>query len=139
MAAAIKEGQSNQESGCPQITRAAKDKEKAAQAAAVAAAKLEQFSHTIVKSPGKAVQHSQTQVKNQTGAATDRKSGGQGSSAPKVKKNPVVEPQGGGAMASAKTLVEVPLVNTADDPRREEEPTLKKILSAINACRGVIE
>ena len=127
MAAVIKKGQSNQESGCPQITRAAKDKEKAAQAAAAAvAAKLEQSTHTLVKSPAKAAQHSQTQGKNQTGAAMDRKSGGQGSSAPKVKKNPVVEPQGGGAMALAKTTVEAPSANIADDPRREEEPTLKE-------------
>ena len=95
MAAATKKGQSNQESGGPQITRAAKDKEKVAQAAA-AAAKLEPFSHTLVKSPGKSVQHPQTQVKNQTGAVTDRKSTGQGSSAPKIKKNPVVESQVGG-------------------------------------------
>lgn len=62
------------ESGGPQTTQSAK--EKATQAAAAAAAKLEQFSHTSANSPGKVIQHQQVQAKNQAGTSTDRKSSG---------------------------------------------------------------
>ncbi|XP_073480059.1 uncharacterized protein [Aquarana catesbeiana] len=115
------------ESSLAQATRAAKEKGNLAVSASAAASKLEKFAHTPSHSPTKGAQQSQ----EKTGSTGDRKSLSKTTTAVLTttkmanKKSPERDPPGKSSE-----------VNPGIEMPSETEPTLKEVLSAVNACRG---
>lgn len=116
-----------------QTTRAAKEKEKGSQNASAlsAAAKLEKFAHSATLSPAK--NNQLTAGKSSAGGLGDRRSLGKGPDSQSAstratnKKSPEREQPGRAGDSS-------PTVDVVCD----QEPTLKEVLCAINACRSSI-
>lgn len=121
-----REEQPDQESVVPQTTRSAKVKVNQA----AAAAKLEQYAHTPVNLPGKGSQ--QVQAKAHSVAPADRKSHGHtatGISGTKTVSKKAQEGEIPGAVSVITLDTDLPV---------EEEPTLKEVLCAVNACRCLL-
>lgn len=125
------EEQTQQENVGTQQLRSSKEKsdQVVSTGTAAVAAKLERFAHTQGQTPTKGGQ--QAHIKTQQNVSGDRKSHGQSSTA--VSAAPTTKTVSNKNQETTRQHSEV---ISDPSPLSEEEPTLKDILQAVNACRS---